>query len=78
MSECWSGSFLSGTGIWIGPDVTGLSISNHQWEAGYVGVGNNGEYVSIMGGLMGPMSHMQIASSVAGEPTVTGLRYTNS
>lgn len=52
MTGCWSGTFMQGTGIWIGPKVTQMSIVNHQWQNGLFGVGNNSDSVVILGGIM--------------------------
>jgi hypothetical protein len=30
MSDCWSGSFLQGTGVWFGSGVREVSLVNHQ------------------------------------------------
>jgi hypothetical protein len=74
MSECWSGSFPSGTGLWLGSDVSQASIINHQWQSGKYGIGNNAHGVGITGGIMGGIITAQISSSVPGEPTVVNLR----
>lgn len=78
MSECWSGTFPHGTGVWFGSGVHQVSVVNHQWQNGKIGVGNNGVGITIVGGIMGSVQ-VPISSSVSGEPVVTALRvYSNS
>eukprot|EP01121_Diplochlamys_sp_Union-15-3_P009759 TRINITY_DN2672_c0_g1_i1.p1 TRINITY_DN2672_c0_g1~~TRINITY_DN2672_c0_g1_i1.p1 ORF type:complete len:383 (+),score=67.19 TRINITY_DN2672_c0_g1_i1:118-1266(+) len=74
LTECWSGSFLSGTGIWLGPGAKQVSIVNHQWQTGMIGVGNNAEGISITGGIMGQITRTMIDTSIPNEPTVSNLR----
>jgi len=73
LSECWSGTFIKGTGLWFGPDVQQVSVVNHQWQSGYVGVGNNGHGIGITGGIMANVQ-LHINSAVAGEPTIVNLK----
>jgi len=74
MSECWSGTFLSGTGIWLGPSVSQVSIVNHQFQNGDIGLGLDG--ATGVGVTAGIMANVQttISSTVTGEPTVSNLR----
>eukprot|EP00762_Andalucia_godoyi_P007909 ANDGO_01219.mRNA.1 hypothetical protein len=75
MSECWSGTFVSGTGIWLGPNVQSASISNHQWENGLIGIGNNSPRVVVTGGIMGMISETPISSNVEGQPVVSNVLF---
>eukprot|EP01102_Stenamoeba_stenopodia_P000713 TRINITY_DN10661_c0_g1_i1.p1 TRINITY_DN10661_c0_g1~~TRINITY_DN10661_c0_g1_i1.p1 ORF type:complete len:345 (-),score=59.87 TRINITY_DN10661_c0_g1_i1:74-1108(-) len=72
LSECWSGTFLSGTGIWLGSAVSQVSIVNHQFQNGMIGVGIDGATeIGMTGGIIANVqTHL---SSTNNEPTVINL-----